>query len=117
MLFRSESSDIIQRAREFNYSLPIVTNHCHNGVREKTDSIFRIDSSKIEMSTFKMSDLIDSFIIRLVNSSSKNESCKLIYNNFSQEIIFKPFQIKTFYINFEKDKFSLKEVNMIENFQ
>lgn len=112
-----ENSDVIQRAREFNYSLPIVTNHCHNGTREKTNSIFRIDSSMIEMSTFKLSDLNNSFVIRLVNYSSKNESCKLIYNNFIQEIMFNPFQIKTFYIIFEKDKFSLKEVNMIENFQ
>ncbi len=105
---------IIEKAREFNMKLPLVTNHCHDGKFPKTGSVFKIESENIEMTAFKKSEDGKGYIIRLLNHSAAEEECKVIFNGSTHSISISGFDVRTLNIELEKGRPIICETDLLE---
>jgi len=108
------NANVINRAREFNISVPLVTNHSHNGKHAKSNSILQIDSPEVELTSFKIADSGEGYIIRLLNNSGNTICCKLNFDNCSSEIILLPHEIKTLMSKAQNGENVFVETNLLE---
>lgn len=108
-----KEAGIINRAREFNCPLPLVTHHAHKGSRSKSGSIFMIDNMQIELTSFKKAEDGNGYILRFLNHSGNDAVCKINFINFSEEISLHPFEIKTFRLSYINNENVFIETNLL----
>ena len=80
-------------AEKFNIK-PYVLSFFPSGAGEKTENSIILDNKNIILSAYKEEKNTD--LIRLFNSSSKNQNVVLKFERKDIEISFKPFEVKTF---------------------
>ncbi len=89
----ADTSSLDMQAEIYNQPC-IALSFFPSGTKEKKDTHFEIDNSKIILSRFFQKD--DGIIIRLFNSSDKSEKAVLDIGNQKFEINFAMFEVKTF---------------------
>ncbi len=108
-----KEAGLINRAREFNCPLPLVTHHAQKGSRSKSESIFMIDNMQIELTSFIKAEDGNGYILRFLNHSGNDAVCKIKFISFSEEISLHPFEIKTFRLNYINNENVFIETNLL----
>ena len=109
-----KNSGLINKAREFNSSPLLITNHAHKGQKEKSASLLQIDNKNVELTAFKIADDESGYVFRLINHSDTKETCKLKFNNTNLSCHLAPFEIKTFKFSGIAGKNVFFETNLLE---
>jgi alpha-mannosidase len=109
-----QESNVVQRAREINMQVPLITMHAHAGQRPKLDSLLELTSPEMELTAFKLAEDGDGYIMRVADRHGRGGEGDIRWLGAVFHLSVKPFQVLTFRLSQRSGGWTVAECDMLE---
>ena len=109
-----QDNDVVQRARELNMPLPLITTHAHSGDRPRVDSLLHLTSPEMEITALKSAEDGDGYIVRVADRHGRGWQGHLHWQDQSFSLEVEPFQVITLRLSQRDGEWRLAECDMLE---
>jgi len=111
---RWQESFVVQRARELNMPLPLITMHAHGGDRPLSDSSLELTSPEMELTALKPAENGDGFIVRVVDRYGRGAEGELRWRGQRFPVSVTPFQVVTLRLALRDGAWGISQCDMLE---
>ncbi len=107
-------SEVVQRARELNMPLPLITTHAHAGGRPCQDSLLELSSPEMELTALKPAEDGEGYIVRIMDRYGRGCAGDLVWQGQALPVEVKPFEVVTLRLKESNGAWSTTECDMLE---